>query len=96
MFVVVAAVAVASALAVILSRNAVHAALFLVAVQIALAVMFLLQRAFLLAALQVIIYAGAIMVLYLFVVMLLGIDQHRRSSNRCASSDLSRLDSACS
>lgn len=74
-FAVVAAIAVVAALALVLSRNAVHAALFLVAVQLALAILFLLQGAFLLAALQVIIYAGAIMVLFLFVVMLLGIDR---------------------
>jgi NADH-quinone oxidoreductase subunit J len=71
----VAAGAVAAGLGMVLARNAVHAALFLVATQLALAVMFLLQGAFFIAALQIIVYAGAIMVLFVFVVMLLGVDR---------------------
>lgn len=74
-FYIVAASAIGAALAMVLSPNAVHAALFLVGVQIALAILFLLQGAFFIAVLQIIIYAGAIMVLFLFVVMLLGIDR---------------------
>jgi NADH-quinone oxidoreductase subunit J len=68
-------VALGSALAMMFARNAVHAALFLVAVQIALAVTFLLQGAYFIAAIQIIVYAGAIMVLFLFVIMLLGVDR---------------------
>ena len=68
-------VALGSALAMLFARNAVHAALFLVAVQLALAVAFLLQGAYFIAAIQVIVYAGAIMVLFLFVIMLLGVDR---------------------
>ena len=68
-------VALGSSLAMVFARNAVHAALFLVGVQVALAVAFLLQGAFFIAAVQIIIYAGAIMVLFLFVIMLLGVDR---------------------
>ncbi len=68
-------VALGSSLAMLFARNSVHVALFLVATQMALAVAFLLQGAFFLAAVQIIIYAGAIMVLFLFVVMLLGVDR---------------------
>ena len=68
-------VALGSSLAMLFMRNAVHVALYLVAAQIALALAFLLQGAFFIAAVQIIIYAGAIMVLFLFVVMLLGIDR---------------------
>lgn len=68
-------VALGSSLAMIFARNAVHAALFLVAAQIALAVAFLLQGAYFVAAVQIIVYAGAIMVLFLFVIMLLGVDK---------------------
>jgi NADH-quinone oxidoreductase subunit J len=75
-FFVVAAVALAGALGVVFVRNPVHAAMLLVAVLISIAVMFLLQDAQLLAAVQVIVYAGAIVVLFLFVIMLLGIDRH--------------------
>lgn len=68
-------VALGSALAMLFARNAVHVALFLVATQISLAVAFLLQGAFFIAAIQIIVYAGAIMVLFLFVIMLLGVDR---------------------
>ncbi len=68
-------VALGSSMAMLFMRNAVHVALYLVAAQIALALAFLLQGAFFIAAVQVIIYAGAIMVLFLFVVMLLGVDR---------------------
>lgn len=68
-------VALGSSLAMIFAHNAVHAALFLVATQVALAFAFLLQGAFFVAAIQVILYAGAIMVLFLFVIMLLGVDR---------------------
>ena len=68
-------VALGSSLAMLFAPNAVHTALFLVAAQIALAVAFLLQGAFFIAIIQIIVYAGAIMVLFLFVIMLLGVDR---------------------
>jgi NADH-quinone oxidoreductase subunit J len=68
-------VALGASIAMLFARNAVHAALFLVATQVALAVAFLLQGAFFVAAIQIILYAGAIMVLFLFVIMLLGVDR---------------------
>lgn len=74
-FLLAAALALGSGVAMVLVRNAVHAALFLVASQLALAVLFLIQGAFFIAALQIIVYAGAIMVLFVFVVMLLGVDK---------------------
>jgi NADH-quinone oxidoreductase subunit J len=72
-----AAIAVIFALVVVLHRNPVVGALALVASFFALAVMYVLLEAPFLAALQVIVYAGAIMVLFLFVIMLLNL-QHRR------------------
>ena len=74
-FGVVFVVAMGSSLAMLFMRNAVHVALYLVAAQMALALAFLLQGAFFIAAVQVIVYAGAIMVLFLFVIMLLGVDK---------------------
>jgi NADH-quinone oxidoreductase subunit J len=71
-------VALGSAIAMLFAPNAVHVALFLVGTQVALAVAFLLQGAFFIAAIQIIIYAGAIMVLFLFVIMLLGVDRRER------------------
>jgi NADH-quinone oxidoreductase subunit J len=67
-------VALGSSLAMLFAPNAVHVALFLVAAQISLALGFLLQGAFFVAVIQILIYAGAIMILFLFVIMLLGID----------------------
>lgn len=75
-----AAVAVVFALVVILHRNPVIGALSLVASFFALAVMYVLLDAPFLAALQVIVYAGAIMVLFLFVIMLLNL-QHAPEPN---------------
>src|SRR5688572_2457058 len=75
-----AAVTIVFALVVILHRNAVVGALSLVASFFALAVMYVLLDAPFLAALQVIVYAGAIMVLFLFVIMLLNL-QHRAEPN---------------
>ncbi len=70
-FLLIAAVAVVAALAMILSRNSVHSALFLVVTFFCLAILYLTLNAELLAALQIVVYAGAIMVLFLFVVTLL-------------------------
>ena len=67
--------ALGSSIAMLFAPNAVHVALFLVAGQVALALAFLLQGAFFIAAIQIILYAGAIMVLFLFVIMLLGVDR---------------------
>ena len=75
-FFVFAAIAVIFALVVVLHRNPVVGALSLVASFFALAVMYVLLEAPFLAVLQVIIYAGAIMVLFLFTIMLLNL-QHR-------------------
>jgi NADH-quinone oxidoreductase subunit J len=74
-FFVAAALTLAGGLGVVLARNPVHSALFLVLTLVAVAVLFLLQDAELLAAVQIIVYAGAIVVLFLFVIMLLGVDR---------------------
>ena len=74
-FAVAAVVILGGALAVILSRNPVHSALGLVASFFGIAVLFVDLDAHFLAAVQVIVYAGAIVVLFLFVIMLLGVDQ---------------------
>jgi NADH-quinone oxidoreductase subunit J len=73
-FAVCAVIALLGAAGVVLSRNPVHAALSLVATLFAIAVLFLNLGAQLLAAVQVIVYTGAIVVLILFVMMLLGVD----------------------
>ncbi|MCH2635537.1 MAG: NADH-quinone oxidoreductase subunit J [Acidimicrobiales bacterium] len=74
-FIVAAAICLTGALGVILARNPVHSALMLVMTLFGIAVLFVAQEAHFLAAVQVIVYAGAIVVLFLFVIMLLGVDR---------------------
>jgi NADH-quinone oxidoreductase subunit J len=74
-FWICALIVLGGAFGVIWSRNPVHSALSLVATLFGVAVLFLNQNAQLLAAVQVIVYTGAIVVLILFVLMLLGVDR---------------------
>ena len=74
-FVAAAAIVLAGAIGVVISSNPVHAALFLVLTLFRIAVLFVAQEAHFLAAVQVIVYAGAIVVLFLFGILLLGVDQ---------------------
>jgi NADH-quinone oxidoreductase subunit J len=81
-FVVTAVVALWTGVSVIVLRNAVHAALMLVLNFFAIAVLYAVLEAQFLAVVQVIVYAGAIMVLFLFVLMLLGITSETRFTER--------------
>jgi len=74
-FGIAALLTLASAVMVIINRHPVHSALFLVLTFLGLAIFFLQLHAPFLAAVQVIVYAGAIMVLFVFVIMLLGEDK---------------------
>ena len=74
-FLISAAIVLVGALGVLVARNPVHAALFLVQTLFGVAVLFVLQDATFLAAVQVIVYAGAVVILFLFVIMLLGVDR---------------------
>ena len=73
LFLFVAVLTVVAALGVVLHPNPVKSALFLVVTLFLLAVVFVLLEAHMIAALQIIVYAGAIMVLFLFVIMLLNL-----------------------
>jgi NADH-quinone oxidoreductase subunit J len=75
-FFVCAAAALVGALGVITSRNPVHSALYLLLTMVTMAVFFLMQDADLVAIIQIVVYASAIVVLFLFVITLLGVDQH--------------------
>ena len=66
-------IALGAALMVVLSRNTVYSAAFLILTMLCLAGIFLLMHQEFVAAIQVIVYAGAIMVLFLFVIMLLNL-----------------------
>jgi NADH-quinone oxidoreductase subunit J len=67
-------IALAGALGMVFSRNAVHSALFLVNTMLAFGVFYVVQEAPFLGAVQIIVYTGAIMILFLFVLMLVGRD----------------------
>ena len=71
LFFVLAVMAVAGAVFLILAREPIHSALALVLVMVSLAVLYLLLGAEFIAAVQIIVYAGAVMVLFVFVIMLL-------------------------
>jgi len=74
-FLIAGAGALVGALGVVLRNNPVHAALSLVLTLFSIAVLFIAQEAHFLAAVQVIVYAGAVVVLFLFVIMLLGVER---------------------
>jgi NADH-quinone oxidoreductase subunit J len=74
-FFISAAIVIVGALGVVLRANPVHAALSMVMCLFGVAVLFVSLDAHFLAAVQVIVYAGAIVVLFLFVLMLLGVDK---------------------
>jgi NADH-quinone oxidoreductase subunit J len=72
LFLGLAVLAIASAVAMLAGRNAVYSALFLVLNLVTVAILYLLLNAAFIAMVQITVYAGAIMVLFLFVIMLLG------------------------
>ncbi len=74
-FFLCAAIVLTGAFGVLFLRNPVHSALSLVMTLFGVAVLFVAQEAHFLAVVQVIVYAGAIVVLFLFVIMLLGVDR---------------------
>jgi len=81
-FFVLATMAVLGALNLILQRHPIHSALSLIVVMVALAGLYLLMGAEFVAAVQIIVYGGAIMVLFVFVIMLLnaGVEEHTNAS----------------
>ena len=74
-FLLLAIVAIGSALGMLTSRNAVHSALYLVLNFATIGIFYIVLNAPFIAMVQITVYAGAIMVLFLFVIMLLGADQ---------------------
>jgi NADH-quinone oxidoreductase subunit J len=81
-FVLFATLAIASAIAMILNKNTVNSALFLVVNLVSLSGIYLLLQAQFLAVIQILVYAGAIMVLFLFVIMLLNLDNEENILNK--------------
>ncbi len=79
-FFVLAAVAIFGAVSLILQREPIHSALSLIVVMVALAGLYLLLGAEFVAAVQIIVYGGAIMVLFVFVIMLLNAGEEERTN----------------
>src|SRR4030088_3855083 len=81
-FFVLAAMCVVGAVSLILQRHPIHSALSLIVVMVALGGLYLLLGAEFVAAVQIIVYGGAIMVLFVFVIMLLnaGVEEHTNIS----------------
>ena len=77
LFVFLAVIAIAAALGMLFSRNAIHSALFLVLDFATIAVFYIVLNAPFIAMVQVTVYAGAIVILFLFVIMLLGAEKLR-------------------
>lgn len=73
-FWVLAPIAVLAAVMILLSRKAVHSALWMATTMIVLAVLFIMQGAIFLGIVQIVVYTGAVMMLFLFVLMLVGVD----------------------
>ncbi|HUI75268.1 MAG TPA: NADH-quinone oxidoreductase subunit J [Candidatus Acidoferrum sp.] len=78
-FFVLAAVAVLGAMSLIIQKHPIHSALSLIVVMVALAGLYLLMGAEFVAAVQIIVYGGAIMVLFVFVIMLLNAEAEERT-----------------
>ena len=83
-FIILAAVAIFSAALMLVTRNAVHSALFLVTNFLCVSFFYLMLNAPFLAMIQVTVYAGAIMVLFMFVIMLLGSERLNEGGGRYA------------
>jgi NADH-quinone oxidoreductase subunit J len=79
-FFVLVAIAVLGAVSLILQRHPIHSALSLIVVMVALAGLYLLMGAEFVAAVQIIVYGGAIMVLFIFVIMLLNAGEEERTN----------------
>src|SRR5438445_7396498 len=92
-FFLLAGIALAGAVSLILQRHPIHSALSLIVVMIALAGLYLLLGAEFVAAVQIIVYGGAIMVLFVFVIMLLnaGIEEHTSISKMAGAPGLLRV-----
>lgn len=74
-FLILALIAIAAAAGLVFSRNTVYSALFLIVNFLAIAVIYLIMGSTFIALAQITVYAGAIMVLFLFVIMLLGAEK---------------------
>jgi NADH-quinone oxidoreductase subunit J len=78
LFYIFSTLMIVSGLCVVFSRNVVNSALYMVVVLAAMSGLFVLLDAYLLAILQILVYAGAVMVLFLFIIMLIDVDAQKK------------------
>ena len=81
-FYIFATITLGAAVLTVTNRNAVNSAMFLIATFLGMAALFVLLEAYFLAVIQVLVYAGAVVVLFLFIIMLLDIQGARDSTRR--------------
>lgn len=79
-FALMSATALAGAVTVVMARNPIYSGMGLLGTMLSLAVIYVAQLAHFVAAIQIIVYAGAVMTLFLFVIMLIGVDQAEDTS----------------
>src|SRR5919198_1371925 len=82
LFILFAGMAIGCAISMVAQRNPLYSAISLIGVFISLACLYIMLAAPFIAAVQVIVYAGAIMVLVVFVIMLLNVEQEERGRSR--------------
>src|SRR3954447_16728984 len=85
-FWVFAVAALVAGLLTVLARNAVHSALFLISSLVSIAALFILLGAEFIAGVQILVYIGGVMVLFLFVIMLVNVGAEERGTDRIFNS----------
>lgn len=82
LFLIMGSITIACALCVVLQKNPIYSAIFLIQTMVSLAVLYVLLHAQFIAAIQIMVYAGAIMVLFIFVIMLLNLSKADEEDER--------------
>jgi len=82
LFLIMGSITVVCALCVVFQKNPIYSAIFLIQTMVSLAVLYVLLHAQFIAAIQVMVYAGAIMVLFIFVIMLLNLSKADEEGER--------------
>tara|TARA_B100001093_G_scaffold501801_1_gene553947 strand:- start:230 stop:811 length:582 start_codon:yes stop_codon:yes gene_type:complete len=88
LFYILSAFTLIAALLMVMSPNAVNGAMCMIAAFVGTAALFILLEAYFLAILQVLVYAGAVMVLFLFIIMLLNVEEIEQSKRKSTRSNL--------
>ena len=88
LFYILSAFTLIAALLMVMSPNAVNGAMCMIAAFVGTAALFILLEAYFLAILQVLVYAGAVMVLFLFIIMLLNVEEIEQSKRKSMRSNL--------